>query len=372
MGRVSKQRRHIQRLAAAALRPQPVADDFEAVIPDVEGAPSASDDPMIPNSENAEFTGEPAPVGLADLDNDALDGWVEQYSEQQIDEISSQCWLKWKDGAGSQLRKAHNGFGRSTVFARQAEKRRMVKSMSGCKNIFHYFTPQSCIDEPTNDVNAEAGDDDLCHLPCTPDPDVPERSIAEAIEKLSNIVQIRNNARLEKRRGSKQFDFIRYICILRYLEKLKQNPRSRIKSSIEVAAIVFDKDDTRRSYKSNSIVAWSDEFVRSHELMTLRQGKHQKTESLIDDNDVRFACLSYLRSVRPETITGHSFAIWVSENLHKHPNLTLDNPINIHRNSAIKWLHALGFRKLQHKKGTYTDGHERPDVVAYRAKFSSV
>ena len=349
MGRVSKQRRHIQRLADATRRLPPANDDAEAVVQSVETVSLST----IANIDLA------ADVTVSD-DND-LDGWVHKISDNQLEEISAQCWLQWKQGAGSQLRKAQNGTGRSTFFAKQAEKKRMVESMSGCKNILHYFASDR---PPVEDSVLEEGD--LSLEPSIPDQDVPEKSIGAAIEKLKAIVQIKNNARLEKRRGLSQFDFIRHLCVLNYLEKLQLNPRSRIKSSIEVAAIVFGKGDGKRSHKSNSIITWSDEFVRSHELMTLRQGKHQKIESLIDDSDVRFACLSYLRKARPETISGHSFAQWVTENLYKHPELSLDHPVNIHRNTAIQWLHNLGFRKLQHKKGTYTDGHERPDVVAYR------
>jgi len=36
---------------------------------------------------------------------------------------------------------------------------------------------------------------------------------------------------------------------------------------------------------------------------------------------------------------------------------------------ARKWLQHLGFQIFDHKKGTYCDGHERADVVEYRAKF---
>lgn len=34
-----------------------------------------------------------------------------------------------------------------------------------------------------------------------------------------------------------------------------------------------------------------------------------------------------------------------------------------------KWMHELGFEVLQAKKGTFVDGHERDDVVAYRKTF---
>ena len=106
--------------------------------------------------------------------------------------------------------------------------------------------------------------------------------------------------------------------------------------------------------------------MRTHKMMVLRQGKHQKKESLIDDSDIRFALLDHLRSARPETIDGDSIALWIYENLHLRPELTLESPVKIHPNTALRWLHSLGFRSSEHKKGTYTDGHERPDVVAHR------
>jgi len=36
---------------------------------------------------------------------------------------------------------------------------------------------------------------------------------------------------------------------------------------------------------------------------------------------------------------------------------------------ARTWLHELGFNKIEAKKGTYVDGHERDDIVEYRGKF---
>lgn len=33
------------------------------------------------------------------------------------------------------------------------------------------------------------------------------------------------------------------------------------------------------------------------------------------------------------------------------------------------WLNKMGFEFKQFKKGVYVDGHERPDVIAYRSKF---
>ena len=53
------------------------------------------------------------------------------------------------------------------------------------------------------------------------------------------------------------------------------------------------------------------------------------------------------------------------------PNHALDPgfPQKISCETARKWLHELGFSVIDAKKGTYMDGHERSDVVEYRAQF---
>lgn len=52
------------------------------------------------------------------------------------------------------------------------------------------------------------------------------------------------------------------------------------------------------------------------------------------------------------------------------PGLGLDlGKHKIQENTARRWLHKLGYSVTEAKKGVYFDGHERPDVVAYRKIF---
>jgi hypothetical protein len=39
---------------------------------------------------------------------------------------------------------------------------------------------------------------------------------------------------------------------------------------------------------------------------------------------------------------------------------------------ALKWLYALGFTMHEFKKGSFSDGHERPDVVRHRKAFMTI
>ena len=44
-------------------------------------------------------------------------------------------------------------------------------------------------------------------------------------------------------------------------------------------------------------------------------------------------------------------------------------PRSVSLRTAIRWLHHLGFKSKNHKKGVYINGHEREDVVKHREEF---
>ena len=187
----------------------------------------------------------------------------------------------------------------------------------------------------------------------------------QAIESLEKTARIHRNAALERNDTRSKFESIRQLCVLRFLQKIKACPRSKVKSSKEVAEAFFGNQNGS-AYKAHCIRIWANEFVKTGAMMPYRQGKHQKTESLIDDPDIRKALLIILRSVRSESIDALSFSKWIAEKLHCFDELCLLSPVNISERTARRWLHRLGFRMGERKKGLYIDGHERPDVVASR------
>lgn len=204
-------------------------------------------------------------------------------------------------------------------------------------------------DHQRNSENIATDSDDLCR----------------AIEKLQNITHIHRNAYQEKRDPRSKFECIRDLSVLRFLLTIKEIPRSRVKSSKEVAEMIFGKEKGS-VYKAQCIRIWANEFIKTGTMIPYHQGQHQKSESLIDDPDIRQALLSILRSQPAETIEARSFSKWIAEKLHGFEDLCLLQPVNISERTARRWLHLLGYRLQERKKGTYTDGHERPDVVAYR------
>ncbi len=90
-------------------------------------------------------------------------------------------------------------------------------------------------------------------------------------------------------------------------------------------------------------------------------GKHQKTKALLSENDIRAQCASFLRGSKPETISIDMFKRFVEEDL--LPGRKISD------RSCRRYLNELGYSYKNIKKGVYVDGHERADVVEYRAEF---
>jgi hypothetical protein len=103
-------------------------------------------------------------------------------------------------------------------------------------------------------------------------------------------------------------------------------------------------------------------------LILLRSiGQFSQLKSLINEEDVQNQCLVWLRSQRPDSLSGKTFSNWIRSSLHSELNLT--QPIIIHKRTAQRWLHYLGFAPNVYQQGLYFDGHERQDVMDYRKKF---
>ena len=214
MAPVSKQKRHLKRVAEL-LRESPATPKDSLSLDEVRLSSS-----LVPSFLNRD-----------DAEDEAIDenlnSWVGFFHENHIDELSSEAWLQWKEGAGTQFRKAYDGTGRSSMFSKRAEKRRREQLMSQSRKIHSYFSinssshPYNC---PENEVCREDGDEHSLF------------SVNVAIEKLQSIVRISSNKRTEKQNSKTKFKFIRHLAVLRFLQKVHDNPRSRVKSSKDVAA----------------------------------------------------------------------------------------------------------------------------------------
>ncbi|CAB4395573.1 unnamed protein product [Rhizophagus irregularis] len=118
-------------------------------------------------------------------------------------------------------------------------------------------------------------------------------------------------------------------------------------ASNNIAQIVWNKGD----YMARCIRKWGTHFLRTGELLVYRQGKHTKLESLQapelrSPRNLKF----YIEETVFSKLTGH-----IKKN-------------TICEKTCQNYMHKWGF-KYDEKKGVYYDGHERPDVVAYRNEW---
>jgi len=95
------------------------------------------------------------------------------------------------------------------------------------------------------------------------------------------------------------------------------------------------------------------------------QGCHQKTKSLIDDEDIINNSLSFIRQNGGKT-TPKEFRQFIISTI--FPQIEIANNKTISNKTSLIWLKRLGLKPQSLKKGVYFDGHEREDVLEYRKK----
>jgi len=116
---------------------------------------------------------------------------------------------------------------------------------------------------------------------------------------------------------------------------------------------------------SRRIIVWSCQWENNEEITLSRRGKHTKTRNLLNEND------NY-SDIRTWILENHKYTI-TPQVLQRHINNVFlpatGIPFSISESTAGRWLRALGWIYSPAKKGLYFDGHERPDVIAYRVVF---
>ncbi|KAI1007176.1 hypothetical protein K3495_g1039 [Podosphaera aphanis] len=121
-----------------------------------------------------------------------------------------------------------------------------------------------------------------------------------------------------------------------------------------------------RFFKARMIRLRADLFVRGEALPISRRGHHPKRKSLIYE-DVKFACLEYLRSTDPLKLTSEVFMIHINTII--LPNITNNPDLEVSKQTTYRWLALLGYKEYDKKKGIFSDGHDRDDVDLTRHEF---
>lgn len=137
---------------------------------------------------------------------------------------------------------------------------------------------------------------------------------------------------------------------------------------------------------------WSCHWLRVRDLPKSLRGQHAKVYSLLSDPAVAAELRAYVRSnkwamdpAKLAQFVGDKLIDTAADKYLQHiideemprglkrymeielfPRIHLKVGRGISLSTARHWLRGEGFRYISHKKGLYFDGHDRPDVLAYR------
>ncbi|TFK29060.1 hypothetical protein FA15DRAFT_678128 [Coprinopsis marcescibilis] len=113
------------------------------------------------------------------------------------------------------------------------------------------------------------------------------------------------------------------------------------------------------AWKIRELMLYIDRF---HTLPPSKAGKHHAHPSLLNNEQVFHTVRKFLTVQCAGEVTPRKLADEVNNVI--IPNIGLDlGGQKITERCAVRWLHKLGYKLSQVKKGMYIDGHERKDVV---------
>ena len=134
----------------------------------------------------------------------------------------------------------------------------------------------------------------------------------------------------------------------------------------ELSALMTGKSD-------KTVREWRKYFCDNGQIPECKQGHYQRSGVVSHNEDLNRKATKYIRKnadVKGQpNLTVGMFCQWVNEDL--LPNTALEPGFlrKISLETGRKWMHELGFEVVTKKKGTFSDGHEREDVVQYRKSF---
>ncbi|KAF8130404.1 hypothetical protein K438DRAFT_1999438 [Mycena galopus ATCC 62051] len=170
-----------------------------------------------------------------------------------------------------------------------------------------------------------------------------EKKAEELKKAFTDIKKLMKSKKTVFVAGNNELQSYRARAIQSYLGMVVENGRLGIEAS-------------ERAADSQGFAAkWGGRNER--ELPMSRRGAHGKVYSLLDELGIKAELRAYVRSNK-----------WAMDPMKLADFTTLKTRKGISLSTARCWLHNEGFQYIGHKKKVYFDGHDRPDVVAYRQK----
>ncbi|KAF8810713.1 hypothetical protein BYT27DRAFT_7209170 [Phlegmacium glaucopus] len=194
--------------------------------------------------------------------------------------------------------------------------------------------------------------------------------------------------KLVKSSGKESLQAHRARAILSHLQMVVKGKRRHIEAS-EIAA---EAQGFARKWGGHLVRRWVWKWIQRRELPVSLRGQHVKAFTLLDDPVICAELRAFVRSnkwsMNPEKLAAYSKTNMVTveaakyichavnkempEGLKKYlevelfPRIQMKAANGISLRTARRWLYHEGFRYTEHKKSLYYDGHDRPDVLAYR------
>ncbi len=190
---------------------------------------------------------------------------------------------------------------------------------------------------------------------------------------LGQLLKCRNERTMNaETRNQSKMEYMRLNSVYLYFSLLLKHFDEGSKITRTVAAQMVAGSlsiiSVCETYAPRLVRSWGFEFYQHGKLVAYQQGKHKKTDSLIDVEGVRESCIEYLINERQEKRSPFGLKTFIqNEVLPRFDGFGT----TIHVNTCRIWMEEyLGFSKRSLiRKGIYTDGHERSDVVRDRQRF---
>ena len=162
--------------------------------------------------------------------------------------------------------------------------------------------------------------------------------------------------------------------------------------SVDASERAAESHGFAAKWGGRSLRLWTHAWIRERCLPQSNKGRHGKVYTVLDDPAVRAELRAYVRSnkwaMNPAKLKEFSQGRLVPSAADKYlrqivrdempqglkkymeielfPRIQLKVKKGISLSTARRWLRSEGFRYIGYKKGLYFDGHDRPDVLAYR------
>ena len=273
---------HLARMNAKRTRPAPDSTVIEELSAEDDGGPERPDQPGSGNTES----------------DSELPYWPSEedaYSTVLPDDEINSLKLKWVPSARPKCRMPHIGVSRWRKQRRNAENEKRKKVMSGSKTFFDMWNIDRSNSQET--ITPQAGSELTIY-------EGPESRVLQILED-SFHVDAPNRSFEYALKTTSHTDFLRLICIYRYLQMLEKK-LPQVKSSEDIAQSIYP--NMKKERRGRNIRIWASFFLKNHKLPSNHQGCHIKTESIIADENTQNFCRQWLRSQRSNAISGKSFA----------------------------------------------------------------